>query len=139
MIREDKRNGMKCNKQEGRELHPFFLSSFLTFFLPLFFLLISLSLSSYISHAYIIYTHSHTFSFSPLFLFHLLLASSPLLSSSSSPSPFSKVETERRLKNQDKLLYVPTDHGKEISDDELETTYLRNAQVRTYNTLHYAL
>jgi uncharacterized protein YlaI len=50
------------------------------------------------------------------------------------PHPLFKVETERRLMIQEKLLYVPTDHGKEISDDELETTYLRNAQVRTYTT-----
>ena len=95
-------------------------------------------LSFFVTHALLQYFSSYL-SLSP---------SSSSLSNSTTTShtiypllshPLFKVETERRLKNQDKLLYVPTDHGKEISDDELETTYLRNAQVYTYNAYHYAI
>jgi len=41
----------------------------------------------------------------------------------------SQGEMERRLIYQDKLMYVPTNHEKEIGDDELEIKFLKNAQI----------
>jgi len=72
-------------------------------------------------------------------------ASSASSSAVSTPSPFpaavsasssssaavvarAENETEKRLKSQDKLMYVPTDHGAALDEDEIEAAFLRAAQ-----------
>ena len=107
-----------------------FLLSHLLSLLPLS-LSSTLSLCLYVtlSLSYLSLSFSSTLGthFSPL----LPTLAHPLFRPLPSPSlPLQQMETEQRLKNQDKLLYVPTDHGRELGEDEMETAFLRNAQVQ---------